>query len=105
MINGGRPVCSPALTGQVTIYGWSTKDEKPVRFPYKVSQTDPEVFYIAVNTKKCDCTWIAELFWTTRGKNGSTIIDDNGRPFRVTSSGNSASYYSNDGQTFVRTQA
>jgi hypothetical protein len=81
------------------------KDEKPVRFPYKVSQTDPEVFYIAVNTKKCDCTWIAELFWTTRGKNGSTIIDDNGRPFRVTSSGNSASYYSNDGQTFVRTQA
>jgi hypothetical protein len=25
MINGGRPVCSPALTGQVTIYGWSIK--------------------------------------------------------------------------------
>jgi hypothetical protein len=81
------------------------QDEKPVRFPYRVSQTEPEVFYIAVSTKTCDCTWVAELFWTTRGRNGSTIIDDNGHPFRVTSSRNAASYYSNDGKTFVRSKA
>lgn len=78
------------------------KDQKvkrdPVVFPYRVSATEPEVFYIRAHAQRCDCSWVAELFWTTGGKQGSTIIEDNGKLFRTTSCLNAPAYGSLRGE-------
>jgi hypothetical protein len=73
-------------------------DRDPVVFPYRVSATEPEVFYIRAIARKCDCSWVAELFWTAGGEQGSTIIDDDGRPFRTTSCASAPAYASLDGE-------
>ncbi len=56
---------------------------KPVIFPYTVSATDTEIFKIIADANQCDCEWYAKLYWSTDGKNGESIIDDQGRPFRT----------------------
>jgi len=58
-------------------------DLKPVIFPYTVSATDTEVFMIHADANQCDCEWYAKLYWSTDGKNGESIINDQGRPFRT----------------------
>ncbi|MFD4020941.1 transcriptional regulator [Streptomyces sindenensis] len=54
-----------------------------VAFPYRVSVTDPEVFLITGRTVGCDCSWVAELAWSSGGRSGTVRIDDGGRPFRT----------------------
>ncbi|MFJ9319681.1 helix-turn-helix domain-containing protein [Streptomyces globisporus] len=54
-----------------------------VAFPYRVSVTDPEVFLITGRTVGCDCSWIAELAWSSGGRSGTVRIDDGGRAFRT----------------------
>jgi hypothetical protein len=58
-------------------------DLKPVVFPYTVSATDTEVFMIYADANQCDCEWYAKLYWSTGSKNGESVIDDEGRPFRT----------------------
>jgi hypothetical protein len=74
----------------------------PIVFPYRVSATEPEVFYIRATAQSCDCSWVAELFWTAGGEQGSTIIDDSGKPFRTTSCANAPAYASLDGEPLYR---
>ncbi|MFF2860960.1 helix-turn-helix domain-containing protein [Streptomyces rubiginosohelvolus] len=54
-----------------------------VAFPYRVSVTDPEVFLITGRTVGCDCSWVAELAWSSGGRSGTVRIDDGGLPFRT----------------------
>ena len=54
----------------------------PVRFPYYVSGTSTETFNILAYTDS-DVTWYAEILWTVDGKNGDTIINNNGKPFET----------------------
>ncbi|MEU5370217.1 helix-turn-helix transcriptional regulator [Streptomyces sp. NPDC005951] len=54
-----------------------------VAFPYRVSVTDPEVFLITGRTVGGDCSWVAELAWSSGGRSGTVRIDDGGRPFRT----------------------
>jgi hypothetical protein len=56
----------------------------PVQFPYEVSRDDAETFVINATTKQCYCTWTVELRWSSAGRTGSVVIDDKGKPFRVT---------------------
>jgi hypothetical protein len=81
-----------------TVKPLDESDEDITYFPYKVSATEPEVFAIFANADSCDCTWVAELFWTAEGRKGSTIIDDNGKPFRTTSTQNAPGYILGDGK-------
>ena len=69
-----------------------------MEFPYEVSATEPEVFLIAAHTERYDCTWVAELFWTTGDEKGSTIIDSDGKPFRTTSIGEAPTYLFGEGK-------
>ncbi|WP_234364985.1 helix-turn-helix domain-containing protein [Streptomyces sp. RTd22] len=54
-----------------------------VRFPYRVSASDPEVLLINARTAGCDCRWYLELEWTSGDRSGTVRIDDNGAPFRT----------------------
>lgn len=52
-------------------------------FPYKVSESDPEVFYVFADSKAHDVSWYLELDWSSGTKKGTVRIDDNGKPFRT----------------------
>ncbi|MFE1442710.1 helix-turn-helix domain-containing protein [Streptomyces sp. NPDC058739] len=55
-------------------------------FPYKVSQSDPEVLYITGNVTAHDVSWYVELQWSSGGRQGTIRIDDHGKPFRTSGS-------------------
>ncbi|MDQ3222940.1 MAG: hypothetical protein M3Q75_05625 [Gemmatimonadota bacterium] len=57
---------------------------QPIQFPYKVSVSEAESFLIVANTEACDCTWDMELTWATQGRTGTSVIDNDGMPFRTT---------------------
>jgi len=75
-----------------------TIPEEPVSFPYKVSESDPEVFYVIAFTEQCDCMWRIKLSWVAGGESGERVIDNKGQPFRTTSIANADSYVSNVGE-------
>lgn len=63
-----------------------------IDFPYRVSQTEPEVLQIRAYTLDCDCSWRANLQWVYHGKSGTTVVDDDGTPFRTVSGSGLAEY-------------
>ncbi|WP_318656293.1 hypothetical protein [Streptomyces resistomycificus] len=68
-LDAGRPAVSPRA-GQ--------RD-----FPYKVSESDPEVFYVFADARAHNVSWYLELEWSSGDEHGVLRIDDNGRPFRT----------------------
>ncbi|WP_321170729.1 hypothetical protein [Embleya scabrispora] len=53
-------------------------------FPYKVSATDPEVFYVTVRTRAHDVRWDLTLDWSAAdGRRGTVKVDNKGKPFRT----------------------
>lgn len=66
---------------------------KPIPFPFGVSSTDIQQFQIQAgfSTKSkdvignCNCLiqWRLALDWSYEGKMGTSIIDDNGKPFQT----------------------
>ncbi|MGW5199185.1 hypothetical protein [Streptomyces spiralis] len=61
---------------------------EPEDFPFFVSEKDLEYFEVSVKAEKRYCEWEGEIFWAVDGKKGSTKVDNEGRPFRL--SGTSA---------------
>ncbi|CAL9538361.1 helix-turn-helix domain-containing protein [Streptomyces sp. enrichment culture] len=61
-------------------------------FPYSVSESDPEVFYVNAHTSEHDVSWYLELEWSSGGRHGTLRVDDHGKPFR-TSASRDDSYY------------
>lgn len=57
-----------------------------VGFPYAVSESELEYLVLYVSTGECDCEWTGVLHWIVDGNTGSTHIDNNGKPFRITAS-------------------
>ncbi|MFK4099322.1 helix-turn-helix domain-containing protein [Streptomyces sp. NPDC019531] len=52
-------------------------------FPYKVSESDPEVFYVTAHTKAHDVRWDLTLDWSSGSRHGTVHIDNDGTPFRT----------------------
>ncbi|MFI7383339.1 helix-turn-helix domain-containing protein [Streptomyces sp. NPDC049813] len=52
-------------------------------FPYKVSESDPEVFYVTAHTKAHDVRWDLTIEWSSGARRGTAHIDNNGVPFRT----------------------
>ncbi|MGW3955537.1 helix-turn-helix domain-containing protein [Streptomyces sp. NPDC004752] len=52
-------------------------------FPYKVSESDPEVFYVTAHTKAHDVRWDLTLDWSSGSRRGTIHIDNSGTPFRT----------------------
>ncbi|MFD3469110.1 helix-turn-helix domain-containing protein [Streptomyces sp. NPDC058682] len=52
-------------------------------FPFSVSESEPEVFYIKAATSAHDVSWYLELSWSSGSRHGTLKIDHNGNPFRT----------------------
>lgn len=52
-------------------------------FPRKVSESDPEVFYVTARTKAHDVRWNLALDWSSGDRHGTVLIDNKGTPFRT----------------------
>ncbi|QJT03302.1 helix-turn-helix domain-containing protein [Streptomyces asoensis] len=52
-------------------------------FPFKVSESDPEVYYVTADASAYDVRWYLELSWSSGSRHGKLTIDDKGRPFRT----------------------
>ncbi|WP_308405524.1 helix-turn-helix domain-containing protein [Streptomyces tardus] len=52
-------------------------------FPYKVSESDPEVFLFKAGVRKQDVSWYLELEWSSGGRHGVLRVDAAGKPFRT----------------------
>ncbi|MFI6009574.1 helix-turn-helix domain-containing protein [Streptomyces sp. NPDC051243] len=68
-LDAGEPVLSPKA-GQ--------RD-----FPYSVSESDPEVFYVFADARAHNVSWYLELEWSSGDQQGTVRIDDKGKPFRT----------------------
>ncbi|MEV6024624.1 helix-turn-helix domain-containing protein [Streptomyces sp. NPDC052036] len=71
-LDAGRPSAAPA--------------QRQRDFPFKVSESDPEVFQIRARTAAHDVRWYLELEWSSGARHGTVRIDDHGRPFRTSGS-------------------
>ncbi|MEU8661679.1 hypothetical protein [Actinoplanes philippinensis] len=58
-------------------------ERKPIAFPYSVSSTDPENFYLYNSTSRDDVEFHLEIDWAFHGRRGTLRVDDNGSPFRI----------------------
>jgi transcriptional regulator with XRE-family HTH domain len=61
-------------------------------FPFKVSESDPEVFYIKADTSAYDARWYLELNWSSGTRHGTVRIDNHGRPFRTSANAGRPAY-------------
>jgi hypothetical protein len=68
-----------------------------VDFPYRISESDPEVFEVTATTARCDCSWHLELDWSSDGVSGTSVITVAGRDFRTSSSAGRPRYEYRDG--------
>ncbi|MGW3009240.1 helix-turn-helix domain-containing protein [Streptomyces sp. NPDC001219] len=61
-------------------------------FPYKISESDPEVFYINAHTKAHDVRWDLSLDWSSGDRHGTVHINNNGAPFRTSANAGRPGY-------------
>ncbi|QHA09806.1 helix-turn-helix domain-containing protein [Streptomyces broussonetiae] len=61
-------------------------------FPFKVSRSDPEVFYVTADASAYDVSWYLELAWSSGTRHGTLVIDDNGRPLRTSGNNGRPAY-------------
>ncbi|MDX2682690.1 helix-turn-helix domain-containing protein [Streptomyces sp. NY05-11A] len=61
-------------------------------FPFTVSESDPEVYYVTADASAYDVRWYLELSWSSGSRHGTVTIDDEGKPFRTSGSNGRPDY-------------
>lgn len=61
-------------------------------FPYKVSESDPEVFYVFADARAHNVSWYLELDWSSGTRTGTVRVDDHGKPFRTSGNAGRPAY-------------
>ncbi|SHI09269.1 helix-turn-helix domain-containing protein [Streptomyces sp. 3214.6] len=61
-------------------------------FPFTVSESDPEAYYITADASAYDVRWYLELSWSSGSRHGTVTIDDEGKPFRTSGSNGRPDY-------------
>ena len=74
-------------------------ERTPVRFPYFVTDTSSEILNIVAYTHS-DVTWYAELLWSVNGKNGDSIINDDGKSFETAAGSLASAVYGFNGHSW-----
>ncbi|MFJ8476093.1 helix-turn-helix domain-containing protein [Kitasatospora sp. NPDC094011] len=90
-----RAVPVPGKEGEVKT---ATSD-----FPYRVSDTDPQVIDVDATTASQDVSWCLYLLWSSGDRQGRLRVDDHGRPFRTAGLRGAPAYF-HDGKAWSRTQ-
>ncbi|GAA2322341.1 helix-turn-helix transcriptional regulator [Streptomyces hawaiiensis] len=67
-------------------------DAGHANFPFKVSESDPEMYYIRADASAYDVSWYLELTWSSGGRTGKLTVDDHGRPFRTSGNNGRPAY-------------
>lgn len=71
-------------------------------FPFKVSESDPEVYYVTADASAYDVSWYLELKWSSGSRSGTLTVDDGGRPFRTSGNNGRPAYeFPLGGETWV----
>jgi hypothetical protein len=78
------------------VTGAANSSFKPISFPWTVSVTDPLLLQIVASTKRCSCTWRAEIPWSSGERTGVIAIDNGGSGYTVVG-GRGAREFSNSG--------
>ncbi|MFJ9741192.1 helix-turn-helix domain-containing protein [Streptomyces sp. NPDC101166] len=61
-------------------------------FPFTVSESDPEIYYISADASAYDVSWVLELSWSSGPRRGTLIVDDHGKPFRTSGNNGRPAY-------------
>ncbi|MEU0250671.1 helix-turn-helix transcriptional regulator [Streptomyces sp. NPDC006235] len=61
-------------------------------FPFKVSESDPEILHVRADASAYDVSWFLELSWSSGGRSGTLTVDDRGRPFRTSGNNGRPAY-------------
>ncbi|WP_149828616.1 helix-turn-helix domain-containing protein [Streptomyces tailanensis] len=61
-------------------------------FPYSVSESDPEVYYITADASAYYVSWHLELKWSSGSRSGTLKVDNNGTPFRTSGNNGRPAY-------------
>ena len=61
-------------------------------FPFTVSESDPEAYYVTADASAYYVRWYLELSWSSGSRHGTLTIDDKGRPFRTSGSNGRPDY-------------
>ncbi|WP_426568996.1 helix-turn-helix domain-containing protein [Streptomyces canus] len=61
-------------------------------FPFKVSESDPEVYYVSADASAYDVRWVLELSWSSGSRRGTLTVDDDGEPFRTSGNNGRPAY-------------
>jgi hypothetical protein len=78
------------------------KVQPAVKFPFKVSKSDPEVFEMWVSGPKCVCSWRLAIDWTSEGRSGTTIVDRGFEKIRINTEQDLTTYfYDSDAREWV----
>ncbi|MER5832790.1 helix-turn-helix domain-containing protein [Streptomyces sp. NPDC002130] len=67
-------------------------DAGHANFPFTVSESDPEMYYIRADASAYDVSWYLELSWSSGGRTGTLTVDDHGRPFRTSGNNGRPAY-------------
>ncbi|MGW0945008.1 helix-turn-helix domain-containing protein [Streptomyces sp. NPDC002623] len=61
-------------------------------FPFKVSASDPEIYYVTADASAYDVSWQLELSWSSGSRHGTLTLDDDGKPFRTSGNNGRPAY-------------
>jgi len=59
-------------------------EQETTLFPFRVSSSELEIFDVVARSLRDDVSWRLQLDYVAKGKQGTTTIDDGGKPFRTT---------------------
>ncbi|MEV5839752.1 hypothetical protein [Nocardia sp. NPDC052112] len=82
------------LSGEEGVWSKDGYNAKPLAFPYKVSDTDPELLLIIAEAHTPDTvSYRLKLSWSDGSNSGTEIIDNHGKPFRLAATGTGSPVY------------
>ncbi|MGW0708583.1 helix-turn-helix domain-containing protein [Streptomyces sp. NPDC002643] len=61
-------------------------------FPYSVSESDPEVYYVKADASAYYVSWYLELKWSSGSRSGTLVLNDAGQPFRTSGNNGRPAY-------------
>ncbi|MFF7130581.1 helix-turn-helix domain-containing protein [Streptomyces sp. NPDC008240] len=61
-------------------------------FPFKVSESDPEVFHVTAEASAYDVSWSLSLAWSSGSRHGVLQVDNHGRLFRTSGNNGRPAY-------------